>query len=87
MGVSTDTHETQCAFAEKTGADFPMVGDADHRISDAYGVAWPLLGIDRRVTFFIDGDGIVRGIFKHALDVGAHVSDAIAMLRRQAPRA
>ena len=82
VGVSADEHERQCDFAASVNASFPMIGDSDHRIASAYGVVWPLLGIDRRVTFFIDREGIVRGVFKHELDVRKHVAEALEMLRK-----
>ena len=85
VGVSTDDHEQQCRFAESTGAGFPMIGDADHRISGAFGVLWPILKLDRRITFFIDQGGVVRGVFRHELDPKKHVSDAVSMLRAAVP--
>ncbi|MRG93940.1 redoxin domain-containing protein [Polyangium spumosum] len=87
VGVSTDKHETQCDFAKSLSVEFPMIGDADKRIAKAYGVLWPIIGLDRRITFVIDEQGIVRGVFNYELLPHKHVDDAIALLRELAAKA
>jgi thioredoxin-dependent peroxiredoxin len=81
LGVSTDKHETQCDFAASLNVEFPMIGDSDKQIGKKYGVLWPVIRLDRRVTFVIDEDGIVRGVFNHELLPLKHVDDALALLR------
>lgn len=82
FGVSTDDEETQRRFARSLDIPFPMVGDARKAVSKAFGVLWPLLGVARRVTFVLDEQGIVKGVFKHELDVGKHLEDARGLLRK-----
>jgi peroxiredoxin Q/BCP len=66
IGVSVDTSETQAAFAEKCGSRFPMVGDSSKEIARAYGVIG-LLGVAKRVTFLLDGEGRVREVVEGML--------------------
>ncbi|MBF5041949.1 peroxiredoxin [Aggregicoccus sp. 17bor-14] len=73
VGISTDEHQVQCDFAVATGATYPMVGDPEAGIARSYDVVWPLLKRTQRVTFVIDAQGIIRGIFHHELRVGHHV--------------
>lgn len=75
IGVSSDTHETQCEFAQSTGASFPMVGDAGGALLERFRVRWPLVGLAMRVTYLVDARGTIRGVFHHELDVGKHVED------------
>lgn len=79
--MSTDKHGTQCDFAKSLNVEFPMIGDSDKRIAKAYGVLWPIIGLDRRVTFVIDDKGIVRGVFNYELLPHKHVDDAITLMR------
>jgi thioredoxin-dependent peroxiredoxin len=81
IGVSTDGFEDQCQFAAARGVQFPMIGDTDRRISRAYGVLWPLFNLDKRVTFVIDEQGIVRARFHHEFQVLRHLDDVFAFLR------
>lgn len=86
IGVSTDKLETQTKFAESLGLKFPMIGDADKRVAKAYGVLWPIIGLDRRITFVVDDGGVVRGVFQHELLPHKHVDEAIALLRELAEK-
>ncbi|MCI0673037.1 MAG: peroxiredoxin family protein [Myxococcaceae bacterium] len=80
IGVSVDRPATQCEFAAREGVRFTLIGDESRDISRAYGVLWPILNVDRRVTFFIDEEGIVRDIIRHEVRVGRHLDDVLALL-------
>ena len=84
LGVSTDSLETQCAFAKSLDAGFSMIGDQDKKVSRAFDVLWPILGKSQRVTFVIDGEGIVRGTFHHEILVGKHLEEVRAMVKQLA---
>lgn len=84
IGISTDAPETQRQFAKSVGAPYPMIGDEDRSITRSFGVMWPLVGIARRVTVIIDGDGVVAGVLHHELSASKHISGTIATLDRLA---
>jgi len=88
LGVSPDGVQSHAAFRDKYSLDFPLLADPDHQVAETYG-AWgekfnygkKLMGI-RRSTFLIDGDGVVRKVWKK-VDVKEHdqqVLDALAAL-------
>jgi peroxiredoxin Q/BCP len=80
IGISVDDHETQCKFAEAAKANFPMIGDEDGAISTLYGVLRPFLKLDRRVTYVIDPQGIVRGVFEHEFQISKHLDGVLHLL-------
>lgn len=86
VGVSCDTPETHARFAEGQRLNFPLLSDTDGSIAKAYGVA-RLGGIlggwipPRRVTFVIDGEGVVREVIQAEFDAVRHVEGAIAAVR------
>ena len=80
IGVSADTHQTQCDFAKSTGAAFPMVGDRDGHLIERFDVKWPLFKRALRVTYLIDSEGVVQGVFHHELDMKKHVAQVKAKL-------
>jgi peroxiredoxin len=82
IGVSADDHKTQCDFAASLNANFPMIGDSTGKITKAYGVLWPLIGLPRRITFVIDREGIVRGVLDFELQIGKHLDETLALLRK-----
>lgn len=63
-----------------------MIGDSDKRIAKAYDVLWPIIGLDRRITYVIDDEGIIRGAFNYELLPTKHIDDAIALLRTLAAK-
>ena len=84
VGISTDELEQQCRFAKAQSVQFPLVGDADRRISRDFGVLWPLIGRDKRVTFVLDEAGVVRARFHHEFQVSKHLDDVLGFLRGRA---
>lgn len=86
VGVSVDSLERQCEFAKSIQADFAMIGDDDRAVSKAFDVLWPLIGKAQRVTYVIDGEGIVRGVFHHEVRVGKHLEDVRALIKQLASK-
>jgi peroxiredoxin len=82
VGISTDDHDTQCAFARSLQANFPMIGDSDGAISRAYGVLWPIIARPKRFTFVVDRALKVLAIFRHELQVGKHRDDVLLFVDR-----
>lgn len=88
VGISTDDHKTQCEFADKLGAPYPMISDDVGTIANLYDVLWPFLGKTRRVTYLVDDSGIVRGVFNHEFMIDRHrerVLETLRKMRRDAP--
>jgi peroxiredoxin len=81
IGVSVDALERQTEFACSLSIPFPMIGDPKGTIGRLYGVLWPFIGVERRVTFVIDRQGFVKSVHNHELDAVRHVDDALEMLR------
>ncbi|HEX8826458.1 MAG TPA: peroxiredoxin [Archangium sp.] len=80
VGVSVDTVRTQCAFAEQENIHFPLLGDEQRTISKAYDVLWPMLNVDRRVTYIIDPRGLVETVIRHEVRVYRHLDDVLRYL-------
>lgn len=86
LGVSPDDVASHRAFAEKYKLPFPLLADTDHAVAMAYDV-WreknnygkKYMGIVRS-TFLIDGEGVIRRIWR-SVKVDGHdeqVAEAIA---------
>ena len=83
VGVSTSKYGDTCEFALHHRVTFPLIADTDHVISRGYGVLRPLIPVDQRVTFMIDEEGIVRGVFRHEVQVSRHLDDVLHFLRKR----
>ncbi len=81
VGVSVDSVDSQKSFVDKCSIPFPLVADRDKSIARQYGVLG-LLGVAKRVTFFLDANGRVSDRVEGMLP-GPHVRRALD--RIQAP--
>jgi thioredoxin-dependent peroxiredoxin len=84
VGVSTDDLETQCRFAAEHRVSFPMIADTDRVISQAYDVFFPLLPVSHRVTYVIDREGTIAGVFNHEFAVVRHLDEVLRFVRQLA---
>jgi len=82
VGVSVDDHETQCEFAESTKASFPLIADPEHTLSRLYGVLRPFLKLAKRVTYVIDPEGVIRGVFEHEFQISRHLDGVLLLLEK-----
>lgn len=87
VGVSVDSTRTQCEFAEKEDIHFALLSDEARGISRAYDVLWPVLNVDRRVTFIIGPDGVVESVIRHEARVWRHLDDVLDYLQKHPVRA
>jgi peroxiredoxin Q/BCP len=85
LGISPDTVQSQAAFSEKYGFQYPLLADADHEVAKAYGV-WKskkllLFGVAYvvRTTFLIDEAGRISHVYEGVKPVG-HSQEIFAAL-------
>jgi peroxiredoxin Q/BCP len=84
-GISRDSLETQARFAAGCSADFPLLSDADGRISRLFGLKrWAGLPA-QRATFVIAPDGRVTRVIRAALNMRAHADGALRALANGQP--
>jgi len=79
--VSPDDAPTQCSFAESLGVKFPMIADRGHELAHAYEVFFSFLPLIHRVTYVIDGDGVIVGVFNHEFQVIKHLDQVMKFVR------
>lgn len=87
VGVSVDSAQRQCEFAEAENVSFTLLSDESRALSKPFGVLWPVLNVDRRVTFVLDERGVVEHVIHHEVKVYRHLDDCIAYLESRTPRA
>jgi len=89
VGVSADSPDSHRKFIDKHELNFPLLSDADNRVTRLYGVykkkslyGREFMGIER-TTFVIDREGVIRKVFPK-VKVAGHadaVIEAVKALR------
>ncbi len=82
LGCSVDSAESHKAFIKKYNLPFPLLLDPDKTIAKEYGAAngIPILGLDRRITYVIDENGIIEKVYPK-VDPSAHSAEILAALK------
>ncbi len=62
LAVSTDKVDTLKRWSTELKASFPMLSDANRKVSGQYGVLAGVLGFANRTTFVIDTEGRIQHI-------------------------
>ena len=57
-----------------------MLSDIDNKLRNTFGVPKALGIIPGRVTYIIDGMGVIRHIFNDLLNSPAHINEALRIL-------
>lgn len=81
-GVSGDDAASHRRFAQRHQLPYPLLVDQGNRLRKAFGVPSVLGLLPGRVTYVIDGAGVIRHSFNNLLDGPAHRREALEALRR-----
>jgi len=81
-GVSGDSAASHRRFAERHRLPFPLLVDGGNRLRQAFGVPSVLGLIQGRVTYVVDGDGVIRHVYNNLMDGAAHRREALEAVRR-----
>ncbi len=83
MGNSTDTMETQKAFAAHCALTFPLVADSPtFEAAKAFGVYNESYTSNDRVTFVIDRSGIIRHVIAEEMSMDRHAMESLEALKK-----
>ncbi|MEX1191127.1 MAG: peroxiredoxin [Brumimicrobium sp.] len=82
IGISSDDEDDHKSFAKKHNLPFILLADTKKEVRKKFGVPTNLLGlIPGRVTYIIDQNGVVQGVFNSQLNFDKHVTEAIKILK------
>ncbi|MGH7780564.1 MAG: peroxiredoxin [Candidatus Binataceae bacterium] len=82
LGCSVQDSDAHRAFIKKYNIPFPLLLDPDKKIATEYGAAngIPILGLDRRITYVIDGDGKIAKVYP-SVDPSVHAAEILSDLK------
>jgi peroxiredoxin Q/BCP len=81
-GVSGDDAGSHQRFAQRHNLPYPLLVDRGNQLRRAFGVPAVLGLLPGRVTYVIDGGGVIRHVFNNLLDGPAHRREALEALKR-----
>jgi alkyl hydroperoxide reductase subunit AhpC len=82
LGVSVDPVETHRAWIEELGGvDYPLLSDAEKKVSRDYDVLDEAEGVSVRATFIINPAGVVSYVVVSHRNVGRSVEETLRVLK------
>jgi thioredoxin-dependent peroxiredoxin len=75
LGISIDGKEDIKKFVKDYSLNFPLLSDADKKVSKKYGV-FNEKGFDNRITFIVDKKGIIANII-NVSDIDGHAAKVL----------
>lgn len=79
--ASVDEPDYNKKFAESVSADFPILSDPGKEVAEAYGVVHEGRPVPERWTFYIDKEGVIRGIDREVKPAQA-AEDVVAKVKQ-----
>ena len=81
VGVSADNVDSHHAFAARYALPFVLLSDTAGQARKSYQVKRTLGLLPGRVTYVIDGEGLIRQAFSSQLRALAHIDQALVTVR------
>ena len=75
LGISTDTVQTHQRFKKKYQLPFELLADTRGLASAKYEAKMPLFNITKRITYLLDEQHIIKGVYSNFFDGSAHVRE------------
>jgi peroxiredoxin Q/BCP len=87
IGISVDDDASHQKFAEKYKVPFALVSDPGRKLAEQFGATGGLIDLiskkrSRRVTYVIDKQGTIAGVFQGELSADKHVDGAKSVIAR-----
>jgi thioredoxin-dependent peroxiredoxin len=84
VGISGDSPKSHQKFASKYQLPFTLLSDPGDQVRKAFGATTAFGLIPGRITYVIDGAGVVRYQFDSMFNFKAHVDEALKALKQLA---
>jgi thioredoxin-dependent peroxiredoxin len=80
LGISRDDMATHLRFKKEYKLPFELLSDEKGNVCNAYDALIPLIRVPKRITYFIDQNHIIQGVFSDMFESKKHVEEMIKML-------
>lgn len=82
FGISTDSIETHLKFKERFNLPFHLLSDPDGSVSKSYKAIIPFLKISKRVTYYLDSELIIRGVYENFFGAHLHLKQIMGKINQ-----
>jgi peroxiredoxin Q/BCP len=81
VGISRDTIATHHKFKKEHRLPFELLSDASGKVCKSYDALIPLVNMPKRVTYFIDSNQVIQGVYSDMFESKKHVDEMVKQLK------
>jgi len=81
-GISRDSIETHQRFIKAYELPFTLLSDTDGKVSALYKATIPFVKMTRRITYVLDENHVIKGVYENLLNGRKHVQMAVNMIKQ-----
>lgn len=81
-GISHDSPETLKSFKERYHLPFALLSDPGRVVCRQYNAVYPFGLLTKRISFFIDGEGIIRHISDNLMNPDIHLTQTMRFIEK-----
>ena len=81
LGISMDDMATHLRFKKEYKLPFELLSDEKGNVCNAYDALIPLIRVPKRITYFIDQNHIIQGVFSDMFESKKHVEEMIKLIK------
>jgi peroxiredoxin Q/BCP len=83
VGINTDTPEANARFKERLQLPFNLLADPSGRVAAQYGIESRIFPFNKNVSYLVDQQQIVRGVFSNLLNAQKHIAIIMQKVKQQ----
>lgn len=80
-GISRDTLETHHEFRKAHNLPFHLLADPDGKVADLYKASVPLIKFTRRITYLLDAEHKIAGVYENLFGATKHIQQMIRKVK------
>lgn len=82
FGISRDSIESHHKFKAAHKLPFDLLSDSSGKVCQAYDALIPLIKMPKRVTYLIDQEGKIAGVFSDMFEAKGHINAMLVKLKK-----
>lgn len=82
IGISRDTIATHIKFKKEYNLPFELLSDGSGKVCKSYDALIPIVNMPKRITYFLDSNHVIQGVYSDMFESKKHVEEMIKQLNQ-----
>lgn len=83
IGISVDNIKKHQKFKEQYELPFELLSDVTGKVCKEYDALMPFVKIPKRITYLIDKNQVIRGVYDNLFGYSAHIKNMIEAVQKE----